>query len=77
MEKRIAIQGYEGSFHQEAANYFFGGEVTVSPMQTFRETVKISSDKKLSDGGIMAIENSTAEVFFPIIICFKKVHCML
>jgi prephenate dehydratase len=65
MEKRIAIQGYEGSFHQEAANYFFGGEVTVVPCKTFRETVKISSDKKLSDGGIMAIENSTAGSILP------------
>jgi prephenate dehydratase len=65
MEKRIAIQGYEGSFHQEAANHFFGGEVTVLPCKTFRETVKVASDKKISDGGIMAIENSAAGSILP------------
>ena len=65
MKKRIAIQGYEGSFHQEAANHFFGGEITVIPCRTFRETVKVSSDKKISDGGIIAIENSIAGSILP------------
>lgn len=65
MEKRIAIQGFEGSFHQEAANHFFGGNVKVLPCATFRETVRQASDKKISDGGVMAIENSTAGSILP------------
>ena len=55
-----AIQGYEGSFHQVAAQQFFGKNVQVLPCDTFREVVKIASNKKDSDGGVMAIENSIA-----------------
>ena len=65
MEKRIAIQGFEGSFHQEAADHFFGGNVKVLPCATFRETVRQASDKKISDGGVMAIENSIAGSILP------------
>ncbi len=56
----ISIQGYEGSFHQVAARQFFGKNVEVIPCATFREVVKIASNKKESDGGVMAIENSIA-----------------
>ena len=65
MEKRIAIQGFEGSFHQEAANHFFSDNVKVLPCATFRETVRQASDKKISDGGVMAIENSIAGSILP------------
>ncbi|HMG67740.1 MAG TPA: prephenate dehydratase [Chitinophagaceae bacterium] len=60
MELKISIQGYEGSFHQVAARHFFGKEVQVVPCATFREVVKLTSSKKESDGGVMAIENSIA-----------------
>jgi prephenate dehydratase len=63
--KRIAIQGYEGSFHQEAARQFFGPQVQVLPCATFRELVSIAANKKESDGGIMAIENSIAGSILP------------
>lgn len=62
---RIAIQGYEGSFHQVAALQFFGKDVQVIPCATFREVVKIAASKKESDGGIMAIENSIAGSILP------------
>lgn len=65
MEKRIAIQGFEGSFHQEAADHYFEGNVKVLPCATFRETVRQASDKKISDGGVMAIENSIAGSILP------------
>jgi prephenate dehydratase len=55
-----AIQGYEGSFHQVAAQQFCGKNVKVLPCATFRELVKLASGKKESDGGVMAIENSIA-----------------
>ena len=57
---RIAIQGYEGSFHQVAAQHYFGKNVEVLPCATFRDVVKLALNKKESDGGIMAIENSIA-----------------
>ena len=60
MGKKIAIQGYEGSFHQVAAQLFFGKNVEVITCDTFREVMKIASTKKESDGGLMAIENSIA-----------------
>jgi len=60
MNRRVSIQGYEGSFHQVAAQQFFGKDVNVLPCATFREVIKIASNKKESDGGVMAIENSIA-----------------
>src|SRR5204863_7173278 len=56
----IAIQGYQGSFHQVAAQLFYGKNVQVIPCDTFREVVKLAENKKESEGGIMAIENSIA-----------------
>jgi prephenate dehydratase len=60
MAVKVSIQGYEGSFHQLAARSFFGKDVEVIPCATFREVVKVASNKRESDGGVMAIENSIA-----------------
>ncbi|HTB52356.1 MAG TPA: prephenate dehydratase [Ferruginibacter sp.] len=62
---RVSIQGFEGSFHQEASRQFFGKEVEVICCSTFREVVKIAANKKESDGGVMAIENSIAGSILP------------
>ena len=62
---RVSIQGYEGSFHQVAARQFFGEDVEVITCATFREVVRVASDRKASDGGIMAIENSIAGSILP------------
>ncbi|MBK5272094.1 MAG: prephenate dehydratase [Bacteroidia bacterium] len=62
---KISIQGYEGSFHQEATWDFFGKNVEVIPCATFRDVVKIAANKKESDGGVMAIENSIAGSILP------------
>lgn len=62
---KVSIQGYEGSFHQVAARKFFGKQVEVVTCATFREVVKIASNKKESDGGVMAIENSIAGSILP------------
>ena len=61
----FAIQGYEGSFHQVAAEQFFGKKVNVIPCASFRDVVKIAGNKKESDGGVMAIENSIAGSILP------------
>jgi prephenate dehydratase len=62
---RVSIQGYEGSFHQQAARQFFGNHVEVIPCATFREVIKIAGNKKESEGGVMAIENSIAGSILP------------
>jgi prephenate dehydratase len=63
--KRVSIQGFEGSFHQVAARQLFGKDVEVITGATFREVVKIAGNKKESDGGVMAIENSIAGSILP------------
>ena len=65
MNKKISIQGFEGSFHQAAARQFFGDDVEVICCSTFRDVVKIADDKNRSDGGLMAIENSIAGSILP------------
>jgi len=65
MQKKVTIQGYEGSFHQVAARQFFGKNVDVIPCATFREVVRIGEDVQQSDGGVMAIENSIAGSILP------------
>lgn len=65
MAQRVSIQGYEGSFHQIAAQQFLGKDVEVIPCDTFREVVKIAANSKQSDGGFMAIENSIAGSILP------------
>ena len=65
MNKKVAIQGYEGSFHQVAARHFFGKNVEVIPCDTFRQVVQLGADAKLSDGAVMVIENSIAGSILP------------
>ncbi len=65
MNKKVTIQGYEGSFHQVAARQFFGKDVDVITCATFRDVVRIGEDAKRSDGAVMAIENSIAGSILP------------
>jgi prephenate dehydratase len=65
MTTRVSIQGFEGSFHQEAARQFYGKNVQVICCATFREVIKIAENKKESEGGVMAIENSIAGSILP------------
>lgn len=59
MTKKVAIQGFEGSFHQIAAYNYFGDNIDIVPCNTFSEVVhKITSEE--TDTGVLAIENSTA-----------------
>lgn len=74
MNKKIAIQGFEGSFHQAAARKFFGSDVEVICCSTFRDVVKIANDRSLSDGGLMAIENSIAGSILPNYNLLQKSH---
>lgn len=65
MHTKVSIQGFEGSFHQEAARQFFGRQVEVICCATFRDVVKVANNKKESNGGVMAIENSIAGSILP------------
>ena len=65
MATRVSIQGFEGSFHQEAARSFYGKGVEVVCCATFRDVIKIAANKKESEGGVMAIENSIAGSILP------------
>lgn len=65
MNKKIAIQGFEGSFHQAAARYFFGKDIEVVCCASFRELIKKASDKKETTAAVMAIENSIAGSILP------------
>lgn len=65
MSKKVSIQGFEGSFHMVAARQFYGKDTEVMCCATFKEVIKIAEDKKQSDGGVMAIENSIAGSILP------------
>lgn len=58
--KTIAIQGFEGSFHQQAARQYFGDHAEVICCHNFRDALNTASDNNNCDGAIMAIENSIA-----------------
>lgn len=58
--KKISIQGYEGSFHAQAARkYFNGKEIELVPADSFELLAKQLYDH-VSDSAVMAIENSIA-----------------
>ena len=56
---RIAIQGYEGCFHQIVAEEYFGRGVEILPCATFRRVAEAVKQGE-ADYGVMAIENSIA-----------------
>ena len=64
-DKPVAIQGYEGSFHQVAARTFYGNQVDILPCATFVDLIREASNKKSTSGGVMAIENSIAGSILP------------
>ena len=72
MMQKVTIQGYPGSFHQEAARKFLGKHIEVIPCDNFRDVVKIGANKKESDGAVMAIENSIAGSILPNYNLLKK-----
>lgn len=64
MANKVSIQGFEGSFHQIAAQQFFGKQVGILPCATFREVVDATKTKE-TDASVMAIENSIAGSILP------------
>src|SRR5829696_2203723 len=64
MANKVSIQGFEGSFHQIAAQQFFGKSINILPCATFREVVETTKTKQ-TDASVMAIENSIAGSILP------------
>lgn len=64
MQRKIAIQGFEGCFHQIAAQHYFGKNEFITPCVSFSEVVKSVASGE-ADAGVMAIENSTAGSILP------------
>ncbi|GAB2774690.1 prephenate dehydratase [Hymenobacter luteus] len=67
----VAIQGFEGSFHQIAARRYFSPEVEVVPCATFGEVVS-TVVQGTADAAVMAIENSIAGSILPNYTLLRK-----
>lgn len=60
----IAIQGFRGSFHDEAAHQYFGSAITLCECASFREVCSAVANGN-ADKGFMAIENTIAGAILP------------
>lgn len=61
---KVAIQGFEGSFHHIAAENYFGSQIEILSCTTFRTSVDALIDGH-ADAAVMAIENSIAGSILP------------
>ena len=66
--KKVAIQGYPGCFHEEAARRFYGsigtGELETVPCDTFDGLYR-SMEAGMADAAVMAIENTVSGGLIP------------
>lgn len=67
----VAIQGFEGSFHQIAARQHFGAGVAVLPCATFTGLVQAVAAGR-AQAAVMAIENSIAGSILPNYTLLRK-----
>ncbi len=59
--RRIAIQGISGAFHEVAAEHYYQKDsLVIIPSSSFEQLIEFTLNNKVADGGIMAIENSIA-----------------
>ena len=75
MEKRVAIQGFSGCFHEEAARKFYQEKEDVSPRivecATFSGLFEALEDGS-ADAAVMAIENTTSGGLIPNFELLRK-----
>jgi prephenate dehydratase len=64
MNKVIAIQGFEGSFHELAAKKYFGEAIDIVSCESF-QSLFLEMEKGTIDYAVMAIENSVAGSILP------------
>lgn len=75
-KKRVAIQGYSGCFHEQAARLFYGGMHPGEGLQmvecsTF-DGLYDALDRKEADAAIMAIENTVSGGLLPNFELLRK-----
>ena len=75
MEKKIAIQGVKGRFHEQAARLFYQEHGNIVPQTveclTFDDLYK-SIDKGMADAAVMAIENTVSGGLLPNFELLRK-----
>ena len=75
MEKKIAIQGVKGCFHEQAARLFYQEHGNIVPQTveclTFDDLYK-SIDKGVADAAVMAIENTVSGGLLPNFELLRK-----
>lgn len=59
MAGRVAIQGYKGCFHEQAARLFYDSAIEVVECDTF-DGLYTAMDSGRADAAIMAIENTVS-----------------
>lgn len=64
MQPKIAIQGYQASFHEITAIQFFGKDITTIECATFPKLFDVMKNKQ-ADFAVCAIENSLAGSLLP------------
>ena len=64
MNKTVAIQGYIGSYHHEAAHLYLGNQIEIVECDTFKSLAK-ALHKGQVDTAVMAIENTIAGSILP------------
>lgn len=75
MSRRVAIQGFAGSFHEEAARRYYGGNFAEMPQivecSTFDGLYK-AMEQGVADCAIMAIENTISGGLLPNFELLRK-----
>ena len=68
---KVAIQGFQGSFHEVAARQYFGASAAQSFCATFNEVVAQAADGR-ADAALMAMENSLAGSILPNYLLLER-----
>lgn len=63
-QRKVAIQGVKGAYHEIAARQFFGADIELAMCDSFPELFR-SMDEQEADCGVMAIENTVAGTILP------------
>lgn len=76
MDRKVAIQGYSGSFHEQAARLFYQrdhghGDVAIVECATFEGLYEALSDGR-ADAAVMAIENTVSGGLLPNFELLRK-----
>ncbi len=67
----VAIQGFQGSFHEVAARQYFGAAAALNFCGTFGEVVAQAADGR-ADAALMAMENSLAGSILPNYLLLER-----